>query len=482
MDIAFLSAAELARMIREGRITSSELLEHYLSRIEKFNPRINAVVTLDAEGARRQARRADEMLARGESRGPLHGVPVTIKDGFETAGLRTTSGAPMYKDHIPASHAAAVQRYVDAGAIIMGKTNVPLFCADAQSYNEIFGVTGNPWDTGRTPGGSSGGPAAALAAGLTGLELGSDIAGSIRVPAAWSGVYGHKSSYGIVPFRGHIPPPPGILSQADLSVAGPMARSAADLMLALDILAGPDAWDARAWKLGLPPPRATALKEYRIAAWIEDAALPVDDDVKACLMAAVAALREAGAVVHAQARPDIDPAEAFGTFSRLLHPVIAAGFPRSFIDALKQLARSHDADSEMGRFAAEATQMHRHWLSANAKRHAHRQKWHEFFTQYDVLLCPTVGVPAIVHNISGNSLDRTVELNGISMPYSVLMHWAGIITYVYLPATSAPVGRTASGLPVGIQIVGPYLEDRTTIDFADKLSRIIGGFEPPPGF
>lgn len=481
-SIAFRSATELARLIRKGKISSRELVELYLARIQRIDKQINAVVTLDAEGARRQARQADEAQARGESLGPLHGMPVTIKDGFETAGMRSTSGAPMFKDHLPKIHATAVQRYADAGAIIMGKTNVPLFCADSQSYNELFGTTNNPWDLARTPGGSSGGAAAALAAGLTGLELGSDIAGSIRVPAAWSGVYGHRPSYGIVPFRGHIPPPPGILAEADLSVAGPLARSAADLKLALKILAGPESGDAVGWKLALPPPRAKSLKAYRIAAWLEEDAMPVDGTVRRCLDETIAALRSAGARVDEQARPAVPAAEAVRTFLKLLYPILATGYPPEVMEMFKQLAQTESEETELGLFARDATQLHRQWLSANARRHAQCRLWAEFFKNYDVLLCPAASVTAIAHNPVGTPIDRTITVNGKAEPYSLLLKWVGMVTHVQLPVTSAPVGRTADGLPVGIQIVGPYLEDRTTIDFAERLSKVIGGFVPPLGY
>ncbi len=481
-DIAFCSAVDLARMIHEGKISSRELLDLYLERIDTYNPQINAVVTMDAEAARIQAIKADEMAAKGQFMGPLHGVPVTIKDGFETVGMRTTSGAPIFENHIPETNADAVQRYVDAGAVVMGKTNVPKFCADSQSFNEIFGTTNNPWDLSRTPGGSSGGAVAALAAGLCGLEIGSDIGGSIRIPASWAGVYGHKPTYGVVSFRGHVPPPPGILSLADLSVAGPLARSAADLELAMSLLAGPGKWDSTAYRLSLPEPRSKSLKEYRIAAWLDDETMPVDDSVKHCLTEMVAALRSAGATVDETARPEIDPEKAFRTYMRLLTPVIATGLPSELFNMLKQVAQSEGEETELVRFARDATQMHREWLAANAKRHLHRKRWADFFKNYDVLLCPTASLPAIPHDQTGEPIERTVTVNGKSEPYGILLRWAGIITYVYLPATSAPIGRTEGGLPVGVQIVGPYLEDCTPIHFAQMLSEIVGGFAAPEGY
>lgn len=481
-DLAFRSAVELARLIREGSLSSRELLDSYLSRMERYNPRLNAVVSLDVERAREAATRADDARSRGERVGPFHGVPVTIKDSFETAGLRTTCGSPKLRKHVPMDDAVAVARYRGAGAIVFGKSNLPLFCGDHQSYNELFGTTNNPWDLMRTPGGSSGGAAAALAAGLTGLELGSDIAGSIRVPASWSGVYGHKPSWGIVPQAGHIPPPPRALTESDLGVMGPLARSAADLMQALDVLAGPDAWQATGWRLELPGPRASSLRDYRVAAWFDDPSMPVDDRVLERLLAAVDALRKAGVTVDDQARPAIDAAKVFRTFQALMNPLMAAGYPPPLFERFQQLARTEDPESEVGAYARDVTETHREWLSANARRAQCRARWAEFFTRYDVLLCPTVSVPAIVHDTERPMLERTVSVNGKSEPYGVLQRWVSLATLAHLPATTAPVGRTSSGLPVGIQIIAPYLEDRTSIDFAEKLSLLIGGFEPPPEF
>lgn len=481
-EIAFRSATELARMIRAAKITSCELLEIYLARIERSKATLNAVVTLDIEGARQQARQLDEESAKGQFRGPLHGLPVTIKDGFETAGMRTTSGAPPFKKHIPQAHAAAVQRYVDAGAVIVGKTNVPIFCADFQSYNELFGTTNNPWDPERTPGGSSGGAAASLAAGLCALELGSDIAGSIRIPASWSGVYGHRPSYGIVPFRGHIPPPPHILSQADLAMAGPMGRSAEDLKMALALLAGPDTVAATAWQLNLPVPRANALQEYRVAVWLEDAAIPLDNAVHKCLADAIDKLRAVGVKPDENARPKIGVEQAFKTYQQLLHPVMASGYPTELYEMLSQMAQNKQDDSELAQFARQSTADHRDWLSANAKREFHRRSWAQFFQEYDVLLCPVTSLPAIEHNHEGTTMDRTIRVNGNEHGYFTLAKWAGIFTHVHLPVTVAPVGQTPNGLPVGIQIVGPYLEDYTPIDFAQKISEVVGGFQPPPGY
>ncbi|HSE04995.1 MAG TPA: amidase family protein, partial [Methylomirabilota bacterium] len=255
-DLDFASALDAARAIRAGRISSVELTTRMLDRIQQYNPAINAVVALAPDAVDR-ARAADEARARRDWWGPFHGVPCTIKDTFEVAGITTTAGSPTLRSHVPARDAAVAARLRAAGMVILGKTNVPRFAADWQSYNAVYGQTSNPWDVTRTPGGSTGGGAAALATGLSYLEPGSDLAGSIRIPAHFCGIYGHKPSLDVVPMRGHIPPPPGISAgpPSTLPVAGPLARSAADLRAALEVLGGPDGDETRAWRWALPPAR-----------------------------------------------------------------------------------------------------------------------------------------------------------------------------------------------------------------------------------
>jgi amidase len=482
-DLAFAPAVALARAIRERTTRSRDVLELFLSRVERLNPSLNAVVTLDAERARARADAADAALARGEVWGPLHGVPVTVKDTLETAGVRTTAGAPSLAEHVPAADAVAVARLRAAGAVIFGKTNTPLFAGDVQTYNEVFGTTNNPWDPGRATGGSSGGAAAALAAGLTGLELGSDIGGSVRNPAHFCGVYGHKPSYGTVPLRGHIPGPPGTLDEADLGTVGPLARSAEDLAIALDLLAGPDDDRAVGWRLALPPPRRTSLREYRIAAWLDDPASPVDDEVRTVLEAAVAALRRAGVAVDERARPGVDLEEAFVTYRRLLWPIMAAGVPPEPWKQLVALADGDDDGSLLATFARCATIRHRDWLAASERRAKYRARWATFFRDHDVLLCPAAPVAAIAHDHSEPFFARTIVVNGAVRPYLDQIVWNGAIgNLCYLPGTVAPVGRTSAGLPIGIQIVGPYLEDRTPLDVARRMADVVGGFERPPGY
>jgi amidase len=482
-DVALLPAGELLRRLGERLISSRELLDLYLKRIETLDPKINSVVTLDAERARKRADEADAARARGESWGALHGLPMTIKDVFEVSGVRTTAGSPTLSEHVPATNAVVAQRLLDAGAILFGKTNVPLFAGDVQSYNEIFGTTNNPWDPARTPGGSSGGSAAALAAGFTSVEYGSDIGGSIRHPANWVGVYGHKPSWNIVPNRGHIPGPPGALAEPDLGVVGPMARSAEDLALLLELTAGPLPEEAGGWKLALPPPRRSRLQDYRVAAWLDDPICPVDAEIGAALRRTVEALRQAGVAVEETKPANLDFAQVIENYMRLLMPIILTGFPLAMFEQMKELAPTLPATDRtgLGYIARFGTETHRDWIIAHELRQHHRARMAEHFERFDVLLCPVSPVAAIAHDHSDPMSTRTIQVNGKTRPYFDIFSWIAVATSTLLPATVAPVGRTASGLPVGVQIVGPYLEDYTTIDFARRLADVVGGFQAPPG-
>ena len=464
-------------------MSSRELLDLYLDRIGTADPALNAVVTLDVEEARRLAGEVDEALARGEAVGPLHGLPMTVKDTLETSGIPTTAGSPALADHVPARDATAVARLKAAGAVVFGKTNCPLYGGDAQSYNDVFGTTGNPWALDRSPGGSSGGAAAALAAGLTALELGSDIGGSVRNPAHYCGIYGHKPSFGIIPTRGHIPPPPGALSPVDLAVVGPLGRAAEDLALALDVLAGPDESDGSAWRLDLPPARGRTPADYRVAVWLDDPACSIDGNVGDVLSDVTDALALAGVAIDDRRRPGFELAEAHRTYQRLLYGVTAAGLANSVYATLLAKAEelAPDDDRRNARYLRDATARHRDWLAANEERARYRERWGDFFRDYDILLCPTVPTTAIPHDHS-NINHRTITVNGETRDYWDQIIWPGMASMSGLPATVAPVGPASDGLPVGIQIVGPYLADRSTIDFARRLADTVGGYEPPPAF
>jgi amidase len=478
----FSSATELLGQLRAGESSSRELLESYLQRIERHNPGLNAVVTLDAARARSRADAADARRAGGGAAGALHGLPATIKDSFETAGLRTTCGAPIYSKHVPAVNADAVQRLEDAGGLVFGKTNVPIHAGDLQSYNVLFGATNNPWDASRTCGGSSGGAAAAVAAGLTAFELGSDIGGSIRVPAHFCGVYGHKPSYGVIPLRGHVPPPPGSLSAPDMAVAGPIARSAGDLELLLGILADADGPVVAGWKPVLAAPRARRLQDFRVALWLDDPAIPIDDEVRAAIHLAMQALRKAGVNVDEAARPGITLAENFDDYLRLLWPLTTAQLSDKAFARVQEAGRGADADSVHGRLARYSSAGHREWLRLNEKREVIRARWRAFFERYDVLLCPVGPACAFAHDHSEDLIARTIVINGQRRWYWEQLAWISLATLAYLPATAAPIGRSPGGLPVGMQIIGPYFEDRSCIEFAKLLADVAGGFEAPPGF
>jgi amidase len=473
------SARDLALRIRKRELSSVELVDACLERIAQLNPTINAVVTLEPERARADAKRADELLASGAHVGPLHGVPMTVKDVFEVTGMRTTAGAKPWKDHVSTQDAVAVRRLRNAGVIIVGKTNTPAFSGDFQSFNELFGVTNNPWDVSRTPGGSSGGAAAALAARLTPIELGSDIAGSIRIPPAFCGVYGHKTTHAIVPMRGHMPGPPDSLSVPDLVVTGPMARTADDLALMLPLIAGPVPEEAKAYALHLPQPRAATLRGYRVAVWFDDPVFPVDTEVLARLHATVDTLRRAGVTVD-EAKPDFSLTEAHALYRRLFDPVMIAGSTK--VVAQLEAARTVVTEPAFVTMIENSLSRHYEWLDANEKRAKLKAKLGQFFETYDVLLCPVAPVAAFPHDHSQPQFMRSLTVNGQKRPYLSLMGWASFATAVGAPATSAPIGRTKDGLPVGIQIVGSHFEDLTTIHFAARLAELIGGFEPPPGF
>lgn len=482
-SLAYRTTTELLHMLDAGEVGSLELLDFLLARIGSRNAEINAVVALDAETARARARDADTARARGDSWGPLHGLPMTVKDSIEVVGMPCTSGAPELADHMPARNADTVERLLDAGAVIFGKTNLPIYAGDFQSYNEVHGTTSNPWDTSRGPGGSSGGSAAALAAGFTPLELGSDIGGSIRNPAHFCGVYGHKPSWGSVSGRGHIPGPPGTRSAPDLAVLGPMARCADDLALGLDVVAGPNAEDGHAWRLELPPPRHERLSDFRVALWIEQEGRPVSSAVADRIQAAADRIAGKVANLDAKVRPHIDVEDGHRRYLRLLNSVMAAGFPPQVLEeyqkAYAELAPD-DARIE-AQVVRGAAQPHRAWLGDNEGRQHLRARWAEFFRDVDVLLCPIMPTPAFPHDHSPFG-ERTLRVDDHVIAYAEQLFWAGLVTVGYLPSTVVPVGTSPEGLPVGMQVVAPFLDDRTALHFARLLEDEIGGFAPPPAF
>ena len=482
-DTTLKSTVEIASAILRGTLSSTETLERLIDRVDRFNSSLNAVVAMNLEPARGRARLADDALSRGEVWGPLHGLSMTIKDSFEVCGMPTTSGAPKLENHQPVRNATAVQRLIDAGAIIFGKTNLPIYADDVQTYNEVYGTTNNPWDPSRSPGGSSGGAAVALAAGLTPLELGSDIGGSVRNPAHYCGVYGHKPTWGIIPTRGHIPPPPGTHAPLDLMVAGPMARYPEDLSLALELIAGSEGVASLGWKVDLPGPQHATIGNYRVAAWLDDPACPIDSEVLDILGNAIDELARAGVTIVDDAQPIPKLAESHELYLQLLYAVYGAAYKGEALETLVQQAtNAPDSKKYSDRFARGATQRHGAWMRANENRVALLELWQAFFNDFDVLLTPVMPTAAFPHNQTGSINKRTFMVNGQKRPYLDQLTWAGMVSLVHLPATVVPAGITRSGLPVGMQIVGPYMGDRTTLDFAQRMADVVGGFVAPPGY
>lgn len=473
-----------------GQVSPSELLEDLLARIDRWNEQVNAIVTLDVEGARARARVADRALTLGEPLGALHGIPMTVKDTIDTAGIRTTAGSPAFADRVPTHDAVPVARLKAAGVNVVGKTNAPTFAGGQETANPIFGRTNNPWDLSRSPGGSSGGPAAALAAGLTMLELGSDNAGSIKHPSHYCGIYGHNPSDGVVPFVGHVPPPPGTLDTLDLVTMGPMARSPFDLRLALDAMVGPHPSQATGWSVTLPEEHRSELRDFRIAVWFEDDQCRLAEQVLRVLDDGVTALVAEGAHVT-RVNPPVDLAEAYEIFT-LVHGSSTVAF--SSDDAYEAAHREatgldlSDKSIRAQRLRA-MTLSHRDRLLVDERRARLKAVWRAFFEDFDVLLLPVSPVTALTHDPEPGKISdiwhrasRTINIDGEERPYLDQMVWPGLTGVCGLPVTTCPVGLADDGLPVGWQVVSsPYL-DNTTLRFAELTAYIAGGYMPPPTF
>jgi amidase len=478
----YRSAGELVADLANRRVSAVELLDQAIARIEALDKSINAVVVRDFDRARRAAIAADQALARGERR-PLLGLPMTVKEAFNVAGLPTTWGIAAFKDWRPPEDAVVVERLKAAGAVIIGKTNVPVGLADWQSTNPIYGTTNNPYDIERTPGGSSGGAAAALAAGYVALEAGSDIGGSLRTPAHYCGVFAHKPTYGIVPMRGHTPPRLPALPWAGdgLAVAGPMARSAHDIALALDVIAGPDEQsDGVGWRLVLPRPRHRVLGDFRVLLIDTHPLGATAEAIRTALAQLADRLGKEGVAVARQSPLLPDLAEATRNYTRLLGPVLTQGRPPEYYERMRSIAATMGPDDQSldAIYVRSASVGWREWAAADTVRTRLQRQWATLFKQWDVVLCPPMPTVAFKHDHAEMSARR-LDVDGQSQPYTNHIIWAAPATGAGLPATVAPIERTASGLPIGVQIIGPYLEDSTPIQFAQLLEQAFGGFVPP---
>jgi amidase len=456
--VEFRSATEVAGMMQRGEISARELTDLMLGRIDELNPAVNAVTEVRRDLATAAAAAADRAL-RTSRAGPLLGVPMTIKEAFNLTGFRTTWGEPAFAEYVAPSDATIAARLKDAGATIVGKTNVAAMLADYQSANAVYGVTSNPWDLRRTPGGSSGGGAAALAAGLTFLEYGSDLAGSIRIPAAFCGVYGLKPSTGIVPLAGLQPPgPPALPSELTyISAVGPLARTAADLRTALIATAGPDSPAVASYSWRLAASRHRRLRDYRVGVVLDDPGCPVSTEITGVLSHLADRLSAAGVTVTEGWPEGVEPAavsESFGYHVQLFLTLQGAGDPAA-----------------LGPMAA--------LVEHENHRTAVRAAWQRYFSDVDVFLCPVTFTPAFPHD-QRPFAERTIDTPEGTRPYDSLPFWIAQASLPGLPAVAAPVGRTAGGLPVGAQLIGPWHEDDTALTFAELLADVAGGFTPPP--
>ncbi|WP_027582128.1 amidase [Bradyrhizobium sp. Ai1a-2] len=481
---SFKTAVEISAALAAKQVSAVELAQDAIGRIERHDAKINAVCVRDFDRALSAARAADAALARGEQK-PLLGIPITVKESYNIAGLPTTWGIPEQKNFTPTEDALSIARVKDAGAVILGKTNVPLVLGDWQSYNDIYGTTNNPYDLGRTPGGSSGGSSAALAAGYGPLSLGSDIGGSLRVPAFHCGIYAHKPSYALAPSRGHTPPPlPPLPFNRDLSVIGPMARSAADLALLLDVIAGPDPLDASAYRLELPAPRHAALKDFRMLLIDTDPVMPTDSVVRGSIEKLAANLAKAGVKVERQSKLLPDFAASSRLYMRILLSFLAASFAPDFYAGAKQAAAAlPDSDTSLTAERLRGIALsHRDWLMADGGRTRLRAQWRDLFKTFDAVICPIMPTPAYPHDHSPEQEKRRIIIDGKEHAYLDQLAWPGIATLPGLPSTAIPTGFAPDGLPVGVQIVGPWLEDRTPLKLAELIEREFGGFVPPKMF
>jgi amidase len=482
---SFRTAVELAAALKAKKVSAVELAEDAIWRIERHDGKINAICVRDFERGLQAARAADAALARGEQK-PLLGIPLTVKESYNVAGLPTTWGFVPQKDYKPAEDALPVSRVKEAGGVILGKTNVPVGLGDWQSYNEIYGTTNNPYDLGRTPGGSSGGSSAAVAAGYGPLSLGSDIGGSLRVPAFHCGVYAHKPTFALAAPRGHLPPPlPAIPFDRDMAVIGPMARSAADLSLLLDVIAGPDPLEAGiAYRLALPPARHDGLKDFRVLVVASDPVLPPNKEVRDTIEKLAEGLAKAGVSVTRQSPLLPDFAASTRLYMRMLLSFLGAFMlPEVYAGAQAAAAQlSPDDQSLPAERLRGITASHRAWVLDEGARGRLRAQWRELFKTFDAVICPVMPTPAYPHDHSPEQEKRRINIDGKDYPYPDQLAWPGIATLPGLPSTAIPLGLGGEGLPIGVQIVGPWLEDRTPLKLAELIEREFGGFVAPPMF
>lgn len=479
---SYRTATQLLEQLRMGETTSQALLEQHIQTVIQLDHHLNAVVVRTFDAARARAAEADAARARGENWGVLHGLPMTVKESFDLPGTPTCWGFPDFKDNIAIQPAVSVQRLLDAGAVIFGKTNVPVALGDWQSFNPVYGTTNNPWDLTRTPGGSSGGASAALATGMTPLELGSDIGASIRNPAHYCGVYGHKPTWGIVPMEGHQLPGVRCIDSLDIAVAGPLARSAQDLQLAMQVLTtpfqqfGPLGWSPAQWR---QPNKE--IRQCRVAIVYDDEQAAVDDSIQNHLRSLADFLRSQGVTVLENHRP-VDSAQSNRVYIHLLRAATGAWLDDVQFARFQSLAANSDPlrDTMRERVWRGSTLTHRDWVEFDQQRAVLRSQWHAYFESIDLLITPVATSPAFKHNHQGERWERMLQVNGHDQAHTDSLFWAGYPGVVGLPATAIPIGLSPEGLPVGAQIIGNTFADPLCLEMARWLETEWRGFVPPP--
>ena len=484
LDLATATTVQLLIALERREVSSVELLDGMLSNIALMNPAVNAVVAMDMERARAEATAADNSRTAGDHCGPLHGLPMTIKDCYETLDLVTTAGAPELSDHVPTRDADVVRLLRRAGAIVWAKTNVPYYAGDHQTYNDVYGITNNPWDLTRTSGGSSGGAAVAVACGFTTAEIGSDIGNSIRQPAGLNGIFGLKTTYGLVSGRGHIPGPTGSLTSSDLGVFGPLGRSCGDLRILLEVLT--NSGSAFGGMPGAELPRFEQqpdVADLRIGVWSDDAIAPVDSSVKGLIEHAARQLSSEGAEVDSEIRPAIASSDLHRNYMQLLNSTLSPQLPGDMWEKLvtKAGGNAEHFDNDAVMFARNSVLSHRDWLAANERRAIAQQAWADVFESIDVMIAPIQPVAAFLHDTERSYGKRTLDVNGSDAPYRGILFWAGLATMPHLPSVAIPIGQTADGLPVGMQLIGPKWSDHKILSIGEEISSALGQhFTPPP--
>ncbi|KMW58635.1 Aspartyl-tRNA(Asn) amidotransferase subunit A [Candidatus Rhodobacter oscarellae] len=478
-DITFLSAQEMARQVAQGQVSAVDLLTAHFDQVDRVNPQVNAVIWQDRGRAMEEARACDAEQSRGSLRGPLHGVPVTVKESFDLTGSPATWGDPAWKDVIATTDADLVARYRAAGAVVYGKTNVPLNLVEWQSFNDVYGSTSNPWDLARTPGGSSGGSGAALAAGMSALELGSDIGSSIRNPAHFCGVFGLKPTWGALSMQGH--KRPGWYGDTDIGAGGPLARSAGDLALAFDVLLGPSRFEASQFLPAHPEDPRTRLSEFRVAVKLGDPASPVDQPYLDALDDFARKIEAAGGPVIRDRLPEIDSEAHFTTYLRLLGAALSMS---ATDEGIAEMRARIDAEGDIEkrvfghRIEGQAIS-HREWLALDNERRKARLAFDAFFEDVDILLAPVAASAAPLKDEVVPRYKRRIEVNGRPQLEPLELFWSGYSGVVGLPSLVGPMGRVGH-LPVGYQAIAGHGRDRTALAFAAAAEREIADFSPPP--